>query len=367
MSMICVDNLCKAFGSLSVLEHVNLTVEAGERIAIIGPSGCGKSVFLRCLDLLEQPDSGTIRIGEDEITAKGADINRIRKGMGMVYQGFNLFEHMNVLDNITLAPRKLKKIPRVQSEAQALELLRMVGLENKQYEMPSVLSGGQKQRIAIARCLAMEPKVMLFDEPTSALDPSMVGEVLATIRLLTKQNLTMIIVTHEMNFAREVASRVLFFEDHGIYEQGTPAEIFDTPKKQKTITFIRKLKFFSEQIDSRTFDLMRIRGGILAFAEKYGISGKAGYRLQLCAEELIYEMIGSCYEKDSSIDLNLSIEYSESAKDVVLFFDCGGRSYNPFSAPDDENHMGVTIIRRSATQYQHDYDSGRNRILVRLS
>ena len=216
MSMIRVEKLSKAFGSLQVLRDVTLTVEKGERIVIIGGSGCGKSVFLRCMDLLEIPDKGTVFVGEDELTSRKADLNRIRRKVGMVYQGFHLFSHMNVLDNITLAPVKLLGLSREEAEKKEENLLGMVGLESKKYAMPEVLSGGQKQRIAIVRCLAMEPEVMLFDEPTSALDPTMVGEVLATLRLLAKQGMTMIIVTHEMGFAREIATRVLYMDEQGI-------------------------------------------------------------------------------------------------------------------------------------------------------
>lgn len=222
MSMLRIENLSKSFSSLKVLQNVSLTVEQGERIALIGRSGCGKSVFLRSIELLEKPDSGRIFIGDDEITAIGANVDAIRSKMGMVYQGFHLFEHMDVLENITLAPTRLRGISKQAAEEKALELLRIVGLESKKNAMPATLSGGQKQRIAICRCLAMEPKVMLFDEPTSALDPTMVGEVLATIRMLAKRDMTMLIVTHEMSFAREVATRVLYFDECGIYEQGAP-------------------------------------------------------------------------------------------------------------------------------------------------
>lgn len=251
MAMLRVENISKSFGSLKVLQNVNLTVETGERIAVIGKSGCGKSVFLRLLELLEQPDEGRIFIGDDEITAKGANVDAIRMRMGMVYQGFHLFEHMDVLENIILAPTHLRKTPRLKAEEKAMELLRMVGLESKHNAMPNTLSGGQKQRIAICRCLAMEPQIMLFDEPTSALDPTMIGEVLATIRMLAEQNMTMIIVTHEMGFAREVATRVLYFDECGIYEEGSAIEIFDNPQKIKTQAFIHKLKYFSQHIGRR--------------------------------------------------------------------------------------------------------------------
>ncbi len=288
MILIDVKNLYKSFGDLKVLQDVNLSVEEGERIAIIGGSGCGKSVFLRSIELLEKPDSGNIFIDGDEITAPNADINKIRRKMGMVYQKFYLFSHMNVLDNLCLAPVKLLGMPRKEAEQHALEWLNKVGLTSKMYEMPERLSGGQQQRIAICRCLMMNPKVLLFDEPTSALDPTMVGEVLAMIRMLAKQNMTMLIVTHEMNFARELATRVLFLADGGIYEQGTPSEIFDSPQREKTIAFIRKLKYVNYEIRNKNFDLLEMQGKIHDFTEKYGIKSTLANRLELCCEELIY-------------------------------------------------------------------------------
>ena len=242
MSMIRVENLSKSFCSLHVLKDVNLTVEKGERIVIIGGSGCGKSVFLRCMDLLEKPDAGRVFIMDEELTAPKADLNRIRRRVGMVYQGFHLFSHLNVMDNITLAPVKLLGLSRKEAERKAEKLLEMVGLSGKKYMMPEYLSGGQKQRIAIARCLAMEPDVMLFDEPTSALDPTMVGEVLATLRLLAKQGMTMVIVTHEMAFARDISSHVIFMADGVIEEEGTSEEIFGNPQKEKTKEFLSRFR-----------------------------------------------------------------------------------------------------------------------------
>lgn len=368
MSLIEVRNLCKSFGSLSVLNDVNLTVEEGERIAIIGGSGCGKSVFLRSLELLERPDSGEIFIDGEEITARGADVNRIRRKMGMVYQKFYLFSHMNVMDNLCLAPMKLAGMTRNEAELHALDWLSKVGLTSKAHAMPENLSGGQQQRIAICRSLMMNPKVLLFDEPTSALDPTMVGEVLAMIRMLTKQDMTMLIVTHEMNFAREVADRVLFFADRGIYEQGTPAEIFDAPKRDKTIAFIRKLKYFSYEINSRDFDLLQMQGKIHDFTEKYGLSSRLAYRLELCCEELIYEMISGCYSDGGNVDIDLSISYSEADGSTVIDISCAGKKFNPFELPeDDEVHLGITMLKKiSQGRITHNYSEGVNAISIIL-
>ena len=369
MSLIEVKNLCKSFGALQVLHDVNLSVDEGERIAIIGGSGCGKSVFLRSLELLEKPDSGKIFIDGEEITARNADINRIRRKMGMVYQKFYLFSHMNVLDNLCLAPVKLLGMKRADAEKHALEWLSKVGLTSKAHSMPGNLSGGQQQRIAICRCLMMSPKVLLFDEPTSALDPTMVGEVLAMIRMLTKHDMTMLIVTHEMNFARDVADRVLFFADGGIYEQGTPAEIFDAPQREKTVAFIRRLKYFAYEVTRRDFDLLEMHGKIHNFAEKYGISSRLAYRLNLCCEELIYEMIAGCYDDGENVKIDVEISYSDESPSTLLKLTSGGRQFNPFDAAenDDDIHLGVTILRKvSGGNINYSYSGGINRVEVIL-
>lgn len=366
MSMIRVEKLSKAFGALQVLKNVNLTVEKGERIVIIGGSGCGKSVFLRCMDFLETPDAGSVFIGEDELTSNQADLNRIRRKVGMVYQGFHLFTHLNVLDNITLAPIKLLGLSRAEAEKKAETLLKMVGLESRKYAMPEVLSGGQKQRIAIVRCLAMEPEVMLFDEPTSALDPTMVGEVLATLRLLAKQGMTMVIVTHEMDFAKEIATRILYMDEQGIYEEGTPQEIFDAPKKKKTRDFIHKMKYFSWQIESRDFDLMQLQGNIRSFASRYGLDERRASRLQLCTEELIYEML-NFGEPDSAPDMEIQISFDERDKCAVIGFRCRGRKYNPFEmASEEEIHLGVTILKNTAKRLDYHYDGENNYLEIEI-
>ena len=388
--LVEVKNLCKSFGDLEVLKDVNLSVEAGERIAIIGGSGCGKSVFLRSLELLEKPDAGQIFIDNQEITANNADINKIRMNMGMVYQKFNLFEHMNVLDNLCLAPVKLLNMRREEAEQNAFEWLDKVGLTSKIYEMPGNLSGGQQQRIAICRCLMMRPKVLLFDEPTSALDPTMVGEVLAMIRMLTKHNMTMLIVTHEMNFAREVANRVLFFADHGIYEQGTPDEIFDAPKREKTIAFIRKLKYFNYEITSRNFDLLEMKGKLRHFTEKYGLDRKLANRLELCSEELIYEILNGCYKDEAGgrrgarlkyglnanqVDINMEISYSEADGSTLIKLTSGGAKFSPFAlvdfeaGVDDEDfdaHLGMTILKKMAKSINYNYKDNLNYIEIIL-
>ena len=240
---VSVKNLHKSFGKLDVLRGIDMEVQEGEVVCLIGPSGSGKSTFLRCINSLEQPTSGEIVVDGHVITEKHANINKIRENIGMVFQQFNLFPHMTALKNITMAPLDRKKMDKATAEKKAIELLKRVGLADKADEYPDNLSGGQKQRVAIARALAMEPDLMLFDEPTSALDPEMVGEVLNVIRTLADGGMTMLVVTHEMGFAREVADRVVFMDGGVIVEEGTPEEIFGQPKNERTIAFLNKVLY----------------------------------------------------------------------------------------------------------------------------
>lgn len=239
--MIKVRGLRKSFGKNEILKGITTGIRKGEVVVVIGPSGSGKSTFLRCLNRLEEPDEGLILLENIALTSNQRDLNRMRQRMGMVFQHFNLFPHMNVLQNIMLAPLKLKKYDKEQAEQVALELLRRVGLEDKRDEYPAQLSGGQKQRIAIARALAMQPSIMLFDEPTSSLDPEMVGEVLDVMKKLAQDGMTMIIVTHEMGFAREVGDRLLFMDGGLIIEDGPPREIFSNPQHKRTKEFLSKV------------------------------------------------------------------------------------------------------------------------------
>lgn len=239
--MINISGLKKSFKKNEVLKGIDLTINQGEVVVIIGPSGSGKSTFLRCLNLLEEPSTGTIEFEGKNILDASTNINELRQKMGMVFQGFNLFPHKSVLDNLTISPIKVKGEKPEQANKHSLELLERVGLQDKAESYPSKLSGGQKQRVAIARALAMNPDVMLFDEPTSALDPEMVGEVLQVMNDLAKDGMTMVVVTHEMGFAREVADRVIFMDAGVIQEDGSPEEIFDHPKNDRTQDFLRKV------------------------------------------------------------------------------------------------------------------------------
>ncbi len=239
--MIEVKNLRKSFDGTEVLKGINETINKGDVACIIGPSGSGKSTFLRCLNLLEIPTGGQIIFEGENLTAKGVDLNLHRRKMGMVFQQFHLFPHMTVIDNLTMAPVLLKKATKAQAEKRGMELLERVGLADRASAYPAELSGGQKQRVAIVRALCMNPDVMLFDEPTSALDPEMVGEVLDVMKELAREGMTMVVVTHEMGFAKEVANRVLFMDDGVIMEEGTPQEIFDNPKCERLKTFLSKV------------------------------------------------------------------------------------------------------------------------------
>jgi polar amino acid transport system ATP-binding protein len=239
--VIYVKGLSKSFGDNQVIKNIDMHITPGEKVVIIGPSGSGKSTFLRCLNLLEIPTEGSITFDGQEITAPGVDINKVRRHMGMVFQHFNLFNNLTVKDNITLGPVKQKLMTKEEAEAEAMRLLKLVNLEEKADAYPAQLSGGQKQRIAIVRSLAMKPRVMLFDEPTSALDPEMVGEVLELMKKLADDGMTMVVVTHEMGFAREVATRVVFMDEGIIMEENTPQEIFNNPQNERLKSFLAKV------------------------------------------------------------------------------------------------------------------------------
>ncbi len=364
--MINIQSLSKCFGKLVVLKDINFRVREGECVAIIGPSGTGKSVFLRSIALLETPESGSICIRGTDITKQSVDINKIREKMGMVYQGFHLFSHLNVLENITLAPRKVRNKSKKEAEQKARELLALVGLSEKAESYPHQISGGQQQRIAIARCLAMEPAIMLFDEPTSALDPTMTREVLAIMRKLTKMGLTMIIVTHEMSFAREVADRVVYMDEGGIYEEGTPDEIFDHPRKEKTKAFIRQLNVFTYEIHSTGFDMVAMNAQIEIFCQKYQVAARKVYHIQLVLEELLVVIFRECYA-DASPDIRLSIEFPAASDEISISLYYAGRHFNPFQVDLlNEDHLGIAIVKKITKETIHFADKGLNTITIKF-
>jgi len=363
--MIQTVGLCKSFGSLIVFNNVNIHVEKGECIAVIGPSGTGKSVLFRTLAMLEKPDSGKVLINGIDITRKDVNINKVRERLGMVYQGFHLFSHLNVLDNITLAPLKVRKMKKPEAADKAMELLSLVGLTDKANAFPHQLSGGQQQRVAIARSLAMDPDIILFDEPTSSLDPSMTGEVLAIIRKLARRGLTMMISTHEMDFARDVASRVLYMDEKGVYEQGTADEIFLNPKREKTRLFIRKLKVFNYSITSRGFDMVAMNVQVELFCQKYNIESKKVYYIQLILEELILE-VSRNYFKNLLLNIEYTIEFSNERNEVLVSFVYEGESFNPFETVEGNNHLGMVLISGIAKNFGHSFENGHNIIIINI-
>lgn len=316
--MITVKHLSKVFDNggkpLTVLRDVNCEIQKGEVISIIGPSGTGKSTFLRCLNRLETPTSGEILIDGVNILDRKADLPAIRRKMGMVFQNFNLFNHLTILDNVTVGPRKLLKMNKEEAEKRAMELLNMVGLGGKAHSMPSDLSGGQKQRVAIARCLSMEPDIILFDEPTSALDPTMVGEVLSVIRQLAKQGMTMAIVTHEMQFARDVSTRIFFMNEGIIYEDGTPDVIFNKPAKPATTAFINRIRGINIKVDSKECDFLGMESLIDQFCQKYTIPDIIMQRVKLVVREMITEVL------PMESEITVHIDYSEKKDRVYVAF-----------------------------------------------
>ena len=336
--MISIKHLSKTFKNpdgqtLTVLKDVNCEIQKGEVISIIGPSGTGKSTLLRAINMLEPPTSGEIWVDGENITVRGYPLHKMRRKMGMVFQSFNLFEHMTVLENITYAPMQLLKLSEEQARQEAMELLKKVGLAQKADVYPSALSGGQKQRVAIARSLAMHPEVVLFDEPTSALDPTMVGEVLSVIRSLAKEGLTMLIVTHEMRFARDVSTRIFFMNEGIIYEDGPAEQIFDHPKRSATKAFVNRIqKIVYEIDDSDTFDYYQMETEIKQFWIKYNLPDKVDV-----AEEIAVEMLHKHLKEIRPLTFRLT--YTELTGDTAMDFMIEGISASPLK--DDSALDGI--------------------------
>ena len=361
--MITVENLSKNFGELAVLHGINAQIDKGEVISIIGPSGTGKSTFLRCLNLLETPSSGRIVIDGVDILKKGVNVPRLRQKMGMVFQSFNLYEHLTVLQNLTLGPIKLRGLSKNEAEEKARELLKVVGLSEKENNYPDELSGGQKQRVAIARCLAMEPEIILFDEPTSALDPTMISEVLAVIRRLAKNGMTMAIVTHEMDFARDVSTRVFYMDDGGIYEEGSPKDIFENPQKEKTRAFIRRLRILKQEIISRDFDLYKLNAEIEAFCAKHTIDKTVTGNILLIVEEVLVNML--LPNKAEGQAITFALEYAEKRGEFQLVFDYGGEEHNPL-LDESEDNLALMIVKKKAKNTRHSYSNGMNQLSISI-
>ena len=349
--MIKIEHLRKEFPQATPLKYVNGEIHKGDVIAVIGPSGTGKSTLLRCINLLEKPTSGQIFIDGEEITAKKCKVHLLRRKMGMVFQSFNLFPHLTVIENVMKGPVELLGKPRQEAYDRGMELLRQVGLADRALRFPDELSGGQKQRVAIARTLAMDPEIILFDEPTSALDPTMVGEVLSVIRRLAKQGLTMMIVTHEMKFARDVSNRVFYMDQGEIYEQGTSEEIFDHPKRENTRRFVRRLKAFEERIDSRDFDFI----GINTRMEEFGRSNLMSQRTIIGAQTVFEELcVQTVMPKQEKPDLRVTLEYSEEKAHAQIRVYFNG-DFDPLA---DMDELSAKLIENVSveTELRHPTD-----------
>lgn len=352
--MITVKNLRKNYGSFDVIKDISTTIEKGEIITIIGPSGTGKSTFLRCLNMLEQPSGGTIEFEGSNLTDKHTNINHVRKKMGMVFQNFNLFSHMSVLDNLCVGQVKLLGISRAEAEKTARELLATVGLAEKADSFPDELSGGQKQRVAIARCLSMKPDILLFDEPTSALDPTMVGEVTAVIKRLAQSGMTMAIVTHEMEFAKNVSTRILYMDEGGIYEDGLPEVIFETPKREKTRAFILRIKSFSYKASSEDFDFIEMTNNLKNFCTAHAISRSNSIKAVQLSEELCVHLI----PKNDFIGINFSFPDSQAEFEFTVTYGGAQRDITK------EEGMAADIVRGTVKEINYEYD-GNNKICLK--
>lgn len=352
--MITIRNLKKEYPNITPLRNVNAEINKGDVISIIGPSGTGKSTLLRCINRLETPTSGEILVDGIDICDRKADLPKLRRKMGMVFQGFNLFGHMSIIENIMRAPMDLLGKSREQAYKRGIELLQTVGLAAKSESYPDELSGGQKQRAAIARALAMEPEILLFDEPTSALDPTMVGEVLSVIKRLADDGLTMLIVTHEMNFAKNVSNRIFYMNDGVIYEDGTPRQIFENPQKEKTRRFIKQIKVFSEVIDKNSFDFPAINSSLELFGRKQMMSQKQIYKMQLVFEELVMQKLVPGKE---ITEICMDVEYSEKEGSVDMIFSYGGESFDPLA---DSNDLTAITLKGVTSEITHKYDGNKN-------
>lgn len=354
MSLIKIEHLRKEYPNVTPLKDVSVEINKGDVISVIGPSGTGKSTLLRCLNRLEEPTSGSVTLDGEVITSPTCDIPRVRRRMGMVFQSFNLFNNLTVIENITVAPIKLLKVPGEQAYKEGMELLEWVGLAEKENVYPDSLSGGQKQRVAIVRAIAMHPEIILFDEPTSALDPTMIEDVLSIIRSLAKQGMTMMIVTHEMRFARDVSNRVFYMDEGGIYEEGTPEEIFDHPEKEKTRIFIRRLKTLELEVLSPTLDYAEVIDKIRKFCRDTMQEASVSRNMMLCFEEIAVQNIIRKSGKDASIyPVRIEAEYSEADGTNTMNFTWGGEEYDPIAGGDD---LSSTIVRGLVKDIRYSRD-----------
>ena len=361
--MIELKNITKQYRGVTPLKDISVTINKGDVISVIGPSGTGKSTLIRCINLLERPTSGQIIFNGEDITAKGYDVKKARQKMGMVFQSFNLFGHLTVIENVMLAPMDLLGKTKQDAYRKGMELLHSVGVADKALSYPDELSGGQKQRVAIARTLAMDPELILLDEPTSALDPTMVAEVQSVIKDLASSGKTMIIVTHEMNFAKAISNRVFYLDEGGIYEEGTPEEIFDDPKKDNTRRFIKQLKVFETFIDSRDYDFIGFNSQLDLYLVQNNVPAECKYRIKLAIEELVQQII---LPKMSVPCIRLRVEYSMKDGQSIITVTYKG---NKFDISDTENTISLKILKSTAEDIIYDYDAAAelsNKVTVKI-
>ena len=321
---------------------MSVTINDGDIVSVIGPSGTGKSTLIRCINLLDKPTSGQIIVNGTDITAKGCNIREVRKKMGMVFQSFNLFGHQTVIENVMNGPIDLLGLSRQEAYERAIELLRLVGMESRALNYPDMLSGGQKQRVAIARTLSMDPDIILFDEPTSALDPTMVGEVQAVIRELAKMGKTMMIVTHEMKFAREICNRVFYLDQGGIYEDGTPEQVFGNPQKELTRRFVHQLKIKEILITPDDFNAMRCQNELNLYLFKNEVPSRTRYKIESVFEELCLQIIKPLLDEPQ---IDFIVEYDENHGKTFINVLYNGK---PFDPRESENELALSIIRANA-------------------
>lgn len=354
-SIISIRHLCKEYPNVTPLRDVSVEIKKGEVISIIGPSGTGKSTLLRCINLLEVPTRGEIIVDGVVTTDKKCKVNLVRQKMGMVFQSFNLFSHRTIIENIMMGQVDLLGRSRQEAYDRGMELLRTIGLGDKALAYPDELSGGQKQRAAIARTVAMEPEIILFDEPTSALDPTMVGEVLSVIRRLAGQGMTMMIVTHEMKFARDVSTRIFYMDQGEIYEDGTPEQIFEHPKRERTRIFIRQLKVLHVDSISRDFDFPAFMTQLEEFGRKQQLSQRHIYAMQLAAEEVIMSKRLPAF--------SLDVEYSEREDLAQMRFTYSGPSLQPFGGEED---LSLRMLKGMTKGMEHRFAEGVNHFIISI-
>ncbi len=347
--MISIRHVQKRYTEAVPLKDVSAEVRKGDVISVIGPSGTGKSTLLRCINMLDPPTKGQIFINGVDVTDKKTDLKKVRHKLGMVFQSFNLFAHKMVIENVMMGPMDLFGVSKQEAFDEGVKYLKMVGLGEKLYAYPDELSGGQKQRVAIARCLAMDPEIILFDEPTSALDPAMVGEVQGVIRKLAEAGLTMMVVTHDMKFSKEIANRVFYMDQGVIYEEGTPEQIFENPVRERTRAFVKRLKTMEYDIHSRDFDLYEMNARLTEFARNHFVEKRMLGDIQLVLEELILHNLLAHTET-----ITIGLRYYEVDRTAELDISYGGEEYNPYES-DEEDILSMLLVRQKTTQVSYSF------------